>query len=264
MTAIHGNRVFEPAPTGFDQKREGIASGKIETVEYHSSTVGNKRKAMIYTPPGFAPDQQYNVLYLLHGIGGDEMEWYKHGIPHIILDNLYTDGKIEPMIVVLPNGRAMANDRAEGDIFSPDKIQAFLNFEQDLIQDLIPYVEAHYPVLKHRENRALAGLSMGGGQTMNIGLAHLDLFAWLGAFSSAPNTKEPELLVPDPQKTAAMLKQFFLSCGNSDKLKYISDRTHAYLEQQQVPHIWYEEDGDHDFTVWRNDLYQFSQLIFRS
>jgi enterochelin esterase-like enzyme len=105
---------------------------------------------------------------------------------------------------------------------------------------------------------------MGGGQSLNIGLSHLDRFAWIGAFSPAPNTREPELLVPNPEEVSAQLRLLWLSCGDLDDLKPISDRTHAYLAGGQVPHIWYEEDGGHDWTVWKNDLYLFTQLLFRN
>ena len=140
--------------------RENIVHGKIDTVTYKSKTVGVNRKALIYTPPGYSPKKKYPVLYLLHGIGGDEKEWFVQGQPQVILDNLYADKKIEPMIVVLPNGRAMKDDRATGDIYG--KAAAFATFEQDLLTDLIPSVEKKYPVLKDREHRAIAGLSMGG------------------------------------------------------------------------------------------------------
>ncbi len=108
-----------------------------------------------------------------------------------ILDNLYAEKKIVPMIVVMPNGRAMKDDRAEGNIMAPEKVQAFATFEKDLLNDLIPFIEKNYPVIKNRESRAIAGLSMGGGQSLNFGLGNLDTFAWVGAFSAAPNTKAP-------------------------------------------------------------------------
>jgi len=255
--------LVEAAPAGYDQYREHIARGNMNTVEYFSVTVGNKRKAMIYTPPGYSADLRYNVLYLLHGIGGDESEWFNHGNPQVILDNLYADNKLPPMIVVLPNGRAMPNDRAEGNIFDADKVQAFETFESDLLHDLIPYIESSYPVLTDRDNRALAGLSMGGGQSLNIGLNNLERFAWIGAFSPAPNTKVPELLVPNPEEASAKLRLLWLSCGELDELKSFSDRTHDYLSEHKVPHIWYEESGGHDWPVWKNDLYHFCQLIFK-
>ncbi|MDQ0169480.1 alpha/beta hydrolase [Paenibacillus tundrae] len=176
------------APAGFDQYRANIPRGVIKTVEYNSTTVGNMRKAMVYIPPEFSTEEAYPVLYLLHGIGGDETEWYTHGAPQIILDNLYADNLLVPMIVVLTNGRAMPNDRAEGDLFDSEKIKVFERFELDLIDDLIPYIDSNYPTNSNRDNRAIAGLSMGGGQSLNIGLSHLDSFAWVGAFSAAPNT----------------------------------------------------------------------------
>ena len=123
---------------------------------------------MIYTPPGYSKSKKYPVLYLLHGIGGDEKEWLKGGQPQVILDNLYAENKIEPMIVVMPNGRAMKDDRAIGNIMAPDKVQAFATFEKDLLNDLIPFIEKKYPVIKDREHRAIAGLSMGGGQSLEF------------------------------------------------------------------------------------------------
>ncbi|WP_308530757.1 alpha/beta hydrolase-fold protein [uncultured Paenibacillus sp.] len=237
--------------------------GRVEIVEYDSTTVGTRRKTRVYTPPGYSGDQTYPVLYLLHGIGGDENEWFEHGEPHLILDQLYADGKLMPMIVVMPNGRAMPEDRAEGDPFTPEKLLAFERFERDLLQDLIPFVEAKYPVSKERESRAIAGLSMGGGQSLNIGLSQLDQFAWIGAFSPAPNTKSPEQLAPKPQETAARISLLWISCGDKDELKYVSDRTHAYFSEQGIPHIWVEERGGHDWPVWRNGLCEFSKRIFR-
>jgi len=252
-----------PALLGFDIARESILHGKIDTITYHSKTVGNSRKALIYTPPGYSKDKKYPVLYLLHGIGGDEKEWLNGGQPHVILDNLYAENKVEPMIVVMPNGRAMKDDRATGNIMAPDKVQAFANFEQDLIKDLIPYIEKNYPVIKDAEHRAIAGLSMGGGQSLNFGLGNLDKFAWVGGFSSAPNTKKPEELVSDPVKAKQKLKLLWISCGDKDGLIGFSQRTHNYLVTNNVPHIYYVDHGYHDFKVWKNGLYMFLQLIFK-
>lgn len=252
-----------PAPLGFDIVRDGIPHGKIDTITYQSKTVGANRKALIYTPPGYSKDKKYPVLYLLHGIGGDEKEWFSQGQPNVILDNLYAENKVEPMIVVLPNGRAMKDDRATGNIMAPDKVQAFATFEQDLIKDLIPYIEKNYPVIKDAEYRAIAGLSMGGGQSLNFGLGNLDQFAWVGGFSSAPNTKKPEELVPDPAKTKQQLKLLWISCGDKDGLISFSKRTHDYLKTNNVPHIYYVDHGYHDFKVWKNSLYMFSHLIFK-
>jgi enterochelin esterase-like enzyme len=252
---------FPPAPEGFDKARENIAHGKIERVEYDSTTVGNKRKTLVYLPPGYSADTKYPVLYLLHGIGGDEEEWHRGGHPEIILDNLIADKKAVPMIVVLPNGRAQPNDRAEGNVFAA--APAFGKFEQDLLKDLIPFIESKYSTKTDRQSRALAGLSMGGGQSLNFGLGHLDTFAWIGGFSSAPNTKSPEQLVPDPAEATRMLKLLWISGGDHDGLLNIGQRTHAYLKEKNVPHIWHLDSGGHDFNVWKNDLYLFAQRIFQ-
>jgi enterochelin esterase-like enzyme len=252
---------FPVAPEGFAKKRDGIERGQVETVEYDSKTVGNKRKMLVYTPPGYKKDGSYPVLYLLHGIGGDESEWKRGGAPDVILDNLYADKKATPMIVVMPNGRAQPNDRAEGNVFAHAK--AFEAFEGDLLKDVIPFVEKTYPVKKARAARALAGLSMGGGQALNFGLGNLDTFAWVGGFSSAPNTRAPEKLVPKPEEAAKQLKLLWMSCGDKDGLINISQRTHAYLKEKKVPHVWHVDSGGHDFNVWKNDLYLFAQQIFR-
>jgi enterochelin esterase-like enzyme len=160
------------APKGFDVARADIPHGKIDTVSYASQTVGTTRRALVYTPPAYTKRKKYPVLYLLHGIGGDEKEWLNGGHPEVILDNLYAKGKVEPMIVVMPNGRAMKDDRATGNMMAPDKVQAFATFEKDLLNDLIPFIEKNVPVLKDREHRAIAGLSMGGGQSLNFGLGN--------------------------------------------------------------------------------------------
>ncbi|HVX52228.1 MAG TPA: sialate O-acetylesterase [Chitinophagaceae bacterium] len=251
-----------PAP-GFDSLYNNITHGIIDTISYPSKTVGVNRKALVYLPPGYTKKQQYPVLYLLHGIGGDEKEWLNGGRPDAILDNLYAEKKIAPMIVVMPNGRAMKDDRATGNIFDSAKVKAFATFEQDLLNDLIPYIEKHYPAFTSPEQRAIAGLSMGGGQSLNFGLGHLDKFEWIGAFSAAPNTKRPEELLPDLQAAADKLKLLWISCGANDGLLSFSRRTHEYLLHKNVPHIYYIEPGVHDFKVWKDGLYMFSQLLFK-
>ena len=261
--SAEAQEIIKPASPGFDELHEGISHGRIDTIVYHSTTVSTHRKALIYTPPGFTKKKKYPVLYLLHGIGGDEKEWFNGGSPQIILDNLSAEGKIEPMIVVMPNGRAMKDDRAIGNIMAPDKVEAFANFEKDLLNDLIPFIEKSYPVLTDRENRAIAGLSMGGGQSLNFGLGNLDKFAWIGGFSSAPNTKAPEVLVPNPAVANEKIKLLYISCGASDGLIGFSYRLHNYLNKNNVPHIYFIEPGVHDFKVWKNGLFMFSQLLFK-
>ena len=260
---VYSQETIKPAALGFDVVKSAIAHGTIDTISYNSTTVGTIRKALIYRPPGYSKDKKYPVLYLLHGIGGDEKEWLNGGHPEVILDNLYAEKKVESMIVVLPNGRAMKNDHATGNIFDKEKVEAFATFEKDLLNDLIPFIENNYPVIKDPEHRAIAGLSMGGGQSLNFGLGNLDKFAWVGGFSSAPNTKKPEELVPDPAKAKQQLKLLWISCGDKDGLIGFSQRTHNYLVTNNVPHIYYVDHGYHDFKVWKNGLFMFSQLIFK-
>ena len=252
---------FPAPPAGIDTKRENVPHGKLEMITYESKTVGTSRKANVYTPPGYSKDKKYPVLYLLHGIGGDETEWERFAHPDVLLDNLIADGKATPMIVVMPNGRAQADDHPKGNAMS--SAPAFAKFEDDLLKDVIPAIESRYSVQADREHRALAGLSMGGGQSLNFGLAHLDTFAWIGGFSSAPNTKPPAQLLPDPDQAKKQLKLLWLSCGNRDGLINISQGVHAYLKEHGVPHEWNVDPNAHDPTHWRNNLYHFVQKLFR-
>ena len=255
-------RAVPDAPEGYKARREGIPHGKMEMIEYDSKTVGTRRKMLVYTPPGYSASTKYPVLYLLHGIGGDETEWQRFAQPENMLDNLIADGKAVPMILVFPNGRAQKDDHPTGNMFA--HAAAFAVFEGDLFNDVIPTIESRYSTLTDREHRALAGLSMGGGQTLNFGLTHLDRFAWLGAFSSAPNTKPPATLVPDPAATKRQLKLLWLSCGKRDGLINISQRLHQYLKANDVPHVWNVDDQAHDPVTWGSNLYHFTQRVFRA
>jgi enterochelin esterase-like enzyme len=252
---------FAAPPKGFDKARDKTERGKLETVEYESKSVGAKRKAQVWTPPGFDKSAKYPVLYLLHGIGGDENEWTRGGAAHVVLDNLHADKKLVPMIVVLPNGRASKDVTAKSGFGQQGP--AFAAFEKDLLEDLIPYIEKTYPAKAERESRALAGLSMGGGQSLNFGLGNLGTFAWVGGFSSAPNTKRPDDLVKLAEGTKKP-KLLWVSCGDRDNLFRISKGLHDALEAKKVPHEWHvHTGGGHDFAVWKADLYHLAPLLFR-
>ena len=246
-------------PKGFDAPlKDEARRGKVETIEYESKTVGEKRKAVVYTPPGFSKDEKYPVLYLLHGIGDDEAGWTDKGKAAAVLDNLYADKKLVPMIVVMPNGRA-----AKGvSIKTPwgEQFPAFEAFEHDLLKDLIPHVEKHYPVKAGKESRALAGLSMGGGQTLNFGLAHPEAFAWVAGFASAPNTRPAADLVPKDPKAYRLI---WVSCGDADGLMKVSRGVHDALTEKGVPHAWHTSTGGHTWAVWKTDLYYLAPLLFR-
>ena len=253
---------FPDPPAGIDVARQDVPHGKLEMVEYDSKSVGTTRKMNVYTPPGYSKDKKYPVLYLLHGIGGDENEWPRGGAPDVILDNLYADKKAVPMIVVMPNGRASKDVTARDPI--PKQSPAFAAFEKDLLTDLIPFIEKTYSVKADRESRALAGLSMGGGQSLNFGLSNLDTFAWVGGFSSAPNTKPPADLIKDHAEAAKKLRLLYVACGDKDGLFRISEGVHKMLDEKKVPHVYHViPGGGHDFKVWKSDLYHFAQLIFR-
>jgi enterochelin esterase-like enzyme len=293
-------RAYPLAPDGFDIRADGVAQGKVERIEYDSSVVTGKRPAMVYTPPGYSADREYPVLYLLHGIGGNETHWTTPGLADAILDNLIADGKAVPMIVVMPNGRASnepetlfggGNRPGGGQGARPGapgggapaggpraggpgpggpgggamgvEFQAYAAFERELIDDLIPYIESHYSVNSDREHRALAGLSMGGGQSLNFGLGNIDVFAYVGGFSSAPNTMPPAELISDLDMAREELSLLWVSCGDEDSLFNISEGVHNYLAQNDVPHIWQIDVGAHTFPVWKNDLYHFASLIFK-
>jgi len=307
------------APEGFDVRKPGVQAGRVERIDYDSKVTGNKRPAMVYLPPGYSSSRKYPVLYLLHGIGGNENHWTQFGKADSILDNLIADNKTVPMIVVMPNGRAsnepstMFGGRggpgggnrgaaapaaqapvAPGPATTPAagaapqagqagaaaagagrggrpggagmgvEFTAYADFEKELIGDLIPFVESRYSVQADREHRALAGLSMGGGQSLNFGLGNLNTFAWVGGFSSAPNTSQPAQLVADAAAARRQLKLLWVSCGDKDSLFNISEGVHKYLDEQKVPHVWHiDVGGAHDFPVWKNDLYHFSTLLFR-
>lgn len=250
------------APKGFDSPREGIPRGKVEAVEYDSRTVGVKRTMMVYTPSGFSTDSKYPVLYLLHGIGDTETGWVKKGSADAILDNLLADGRIAPMVVVMPNGRA-SKDPPPANPFEGNPFEAYARFEEDLLRDVIPYVESHYPVRADRQHRAIAGLSMGGGQALNFGLKNLDSFAWIGGFSSAPNASAASSLISEPAAAGGKIRLLWVSCGDQDGLLDRSSSFHQDLTKMGVSHVWHLDSGAHTWPVWKNDLYLIAHLLFQ-
>ncbi len=275
---------FPDPPAGFNIKREDVPHGELTPVEYDSKSLGTRRRMRVYTPPGYTTDRKYPVLYLLHGIGGTDTEWTEACHANNVIDNLLAEGKIQPMVLVFPDGNSSrtvadlaAGGRGEGAGAPGGRgagagrggagrmdMDAWLTpFENDLLKDIIPYVDSHYSVYSDRDHRALAGLSMGGGQTLNIGLVHPETFAWVGGFSSAPDTRQPpSVLVPDPA-VPKQLKLIWLACGNKDGLIRISQAVHNYLKENGVPHIWHVDGNAHDTTEWDNNLYLFSQRIFK-
>jgi MYXO-CTERM domain-containing protein len=240
-------------PDGYDAMKD-VPHGEVSGVIMYPT--GNGMTATrVYTPPGYSEAQQYPALYLLHGIGGNENEWYQGGgVPHYILDNLLAENKIKPMVVVLPKA-GIANDFA-----------SFGAFEDVLVNDLIPYIEANYSVIPTREARAIAGLSMGGGQTLDFGFGNMDVFANLGAFSPAPNTPGVTQAIPDAAAVKQQMKSIFISAGSGqgDSGYLMTARGYAnFMDDNTIEHVFQIEPNlNHDFTNWKRGLYNFSQRIF--
>lgn len=268
---------FDNPPAEFRTRREAIPHGELTKVAYDSKTVGARREMLVYTPPAYSTDRKYPVLYLLHGIGADSRQWPEWCKASIVIDNLLADGKIQPMVMVFPNCDAkMTVDNPKSEGFSGaggpggSRFEGYGKlFENDLLQDIIPYIESHYSVYTDRDHRALAGLSMGGGQSLNIGMYHMDTFAYVGGFSSAPNTNKfggmytnVEFL-PDPAAAKDKLKLLWIACGNKDGLIRVSQGVHQYLKEKNVPHVWHVDGNAHDDTEWANNLYLFAQHLFK-
>jgi enterochelin esterase-like enzyme len=239
-------------PSGYDRVQSNIPHGQVSYISYQSTATNSQRRARIYLPPGYSTGIKYSVMYLLHGAGGNEDEWYNNGAPHVILDNLLAAGKIKPFILVLPNGNATGTGITSG----------WENFTNDLLNCLIPYIESHYSVYTDRLHRAIAGLSIGGAQTLNIGLTHLDLFPYIGGFSSGgPIFYSTGKLFPNPAATREQLQLLFLSTGTNDSGKYNSDGVAGFCTSNNIPHTYFIIQGaGHDWNVWKQSLWKFSQM----
>lgn len=250
-------RAFPLPPAGFADDAPQAARGSVTEFAYDSAVTGTRRLASVYLPPGYYAGRRYPVLYLLHGIAGNHHEWPSYVRVQPVLDKLIAAGQAVPMIVVMPNGRALPDDRPPPPerTFTQEHVQAFARFEQDLLGSLIPAIERRYPVLPGPAQRAIAGLSMGGGQALNSGLAHPDTFGWVAGFSAAPNT--------DPASLAAPRRLLYLSCGKQDGLIAVSQALHRRLQKQGVPHVWHVDGYGHDRESWAENLYHFAQLLFK-
>nr|WP_288825476.1 sialate O-acetylesterase [uncultured Clostridium sp.] len=239
-------------PSGYDQVKNNIPHGQVSYITYQSTATNSQRRARIYLPPGYSTNNKYSVMYLLHGIGGNEDEWYNSGAPNVILDNLIAAGKIQPFILVLPNGNATGTGVRDG----------WENFTKDLINSLVPYIESHYSVYTDAQHRAIAGLSQGGAQSLNIGLPNVDKFPYIGGFSSSPITKQVNQLFPDGgTKVKANSKLLFLSCGTADGLISNNNRVRDYCKSNNIRYTeWLLPGNGHDWSVWKPSLWNFAQM----
>ncbi len=244
---------------------QDVPHGEVRSLWYHSKVTGKPRRAMVYTPPGYDHDREkrYPVLYLQHGAGEDERGWTKQGKLNFILDNLIASEKSLPMLVVMDNGYA---ERA-GEASQPFDFRAF---EEVLVHELVPKIDSSYRTLSDREHRALAGLSMGGMQALQIGLKHLELFGSIGAFS-AP------IMEPFDVKTAydgrladatsfnQQVRLFWFGAGTKETFfAEGNQRVHRALNEVGVQHVVFESQGtSHEWHTWRRCLHNFAPRLFR-
>jgi enterochelin esterase-like enzyme len=241
---------------------QDVPHGTVHQHAYQSKALGKQRSAWVYTPPGYEADSgtKYPLLVLQHGSGDRHETWVAHGKAHWILDNLIAAGKAKPMIVLMIDGHPLGKVPRESTGKRGDSLKAFKN---ELLQDALPLVESRYRVAPEREQRAIAGLSMGGWQSLSIGMTNLDRFAWIGSFSGAVDENEIKSALNDASGTNAKLKLLWIACGEKD---FLLDRNHqliAALKKSGVTHEWRLTPGDHSWPVWRDYLAEFAPKLFR-
>jgi enterochelin esterase family protein len=280
---VDGARVPDPQGTAFSHERVGtnstfettgpegdfqtwkqtVAHGVVSRIEYWSSTLGQKRVATVYTPPGYmAGGERYPVLYLVHGAGDSYDSWTSVGHANLILDNLIAEGKAKPMIVVMPFGHTP--DRPGGNNL------ANTDFGDDLIKDLIPYVDGNFRTLADQEDRAMAGLSMGGSHTLRFGLTHPELFDEIGVFSMGLGLQGNNEVAAYESANDAALKRaakdldlVYYAIGTDDFLYNTSAPTRAMFDRYGIKHVYHESGGGHTWINWRRYLADFAPRLFR-
>lgn len=249
--------------------------GSLSQIWYPSSVIGCERRANVYLPYGYSSDQSYPVLYLQHGGGDDEETWVDMGRACQILDHLIDDGKAVPMIVVMPN--SWDNQTASLNVVSPltetptihlpeaRNSEAFRSggkWVDDLTNCLIPFIDAHYNVKPGKENRALAGLSMGGLYTLYAAQYHADLFSWWGVMGMGiEKNSDAQKILPPLQDSSYRL--LWIGCGNSDMAIGNAKRLMKALDKREMPYVYYDSQDGHNWRSWRRDLLQFAPLLFK-
>jgi len=253
-------------PRFFDAQQ--VPHGEIRTDWYDSKSLGSIRRVTIYTPPGYdaSGKTKYPVLYLFHGANADETAWTRLGHVNLILDNLLAAGKMKPFVVVMPFGYpsppsvATAGGGGFGSVTE--------GFSKDLLGDVIPFVESHYRVVADRDHRAIAGLSMGGIESLTIGLNHLDEFSYVGGFSAAISppgfAKDFAGIAADPKAANAQLHLLWIGCGTDDGLFPASTSFSKFLDDAHVKHEFYKIPGAHTWIVWRQFLREFAPQLFQT
>jgi enterochelin esterase-like enzyme len=259
-----------PTPPPYLQVRN-VPHGTVKSYEYKSKSLGTDRKVVVYTPPDYEKSTaQYPVLYLLHGAGSDETSWTQRGQAHVILDNLIADGKLKPLVVVMPFGFAAARGpgTARGDA-AENKMQRE-GFTKDFLDDVIPMIESAFRVYADRDHRAIAGLSLGGAQALALGLSHTELFSRVAAFSPAMGAANNpvtggvdfEMVLADAAKINSQVRFLWVSCGTEDTLFESVRQFSNQLSQHKVQHIWRVTGGAHTFPVWQRNLNDVATMLF--
>jgi|SRR5579864_1856560 len=261
--------VHVPGPASLPWEIADVPHGQIHHHFYKSGIVGDQRDFFVYTPPGYNPraNRTYPVLYLLHGFSDDASGWTAVGRAHVILDNVIAQGKAKAMIVVMPLGYGAPEILKLGfGAFSNAELRDrnFAKFREALLTEVLPQVEAAYAVNRDRESRAIAGLSMGGSESLLTGLNTLNEFAWIGAFSSGELPEEFEKDFPGLDSQAnKQLRLLWIACGTDDLLIELNRNLRRWLASKGVRHVDIETPGAHTWMVWRRNLAAFTALLFR-
>jgi enterochelin esterase family protein len=243
-------------------------AGTVHQHAYQSKALEKRRELWVYTPPGYEREiagnanVRYPLLVLQHGSGDNHQTWVVHGKAHWILDNLIAAKKAKPMVVVMLDGHPLGQTPREA---TTQRRGAALDaFRRELFEDALPLVESLYRVEQDASQRAIAGLSMGGGQSLGVGLTNLDRFAWVGAFSAAPPSAETvQAVAADPAAANARLKLLWIACGQDDFLKSRNEELVAALKDKGVRHEWHLTAGDHSWPVWRGYLAELAPRLFQ-
>lgn len=255
---------------------KNVPHGTLSKVWYESPTLNLTRRMYIYTPPGYESNTKtkYPVLYLLHGGGGDEDAWTTLGRAPVILDNLIAQGKAKPMIIVMTNGNAnQAAAQGDSPVLPVPEVRppaatggttTMGRFEESLVKDVVPYIESHYRVLKDKNNRAIAGLSMGGGHTQRVTLTNPDMFSYIGVFSAGTRSVTDELDNQFKVLKSKNPKLYWVGCGVNDPLAYQGSQTlTALLKKDGFNYIFRETPGGHTWANWRIFLSEMAPLLFK-
>jgi enterochelin esterase family protein len=265
-----GNFVHVAAEQPLPWDLTDVPRGEIHHHFYKSAVADDQRDFYVYTPPGYDPmaKQTYPVLYLLHGYSDDASGWTAVGRANVILDNLIAQGKAKPMIVVMPLGYGtmeIIRNGWGGLGNHPDvRTQNFSRFREALLTEVMPKVESEYRVATDRSQRAIAGLSMGGSESLLTGLNNLDKFAWVGAFSAGGMPDDFEKDFPGlDAKANRQLRLLWIACGTEDRLITVNRSLREWLKSKGVQHVDIETPGMHTWMVWRRNLAEFSGLLFR-